>query len=66
MSAPENPVPSRETIAMLVAQAGLKPAPEQFEEICEAYPYVVAMVSRLHTHFAFADEPAHVFIPTKF
>ena len=66
MSAPEPPVPSRETIATLVAQAGLKPGPEQFEEICDAYPHVVAMVKRLHTNFAFSDEPAHVFVPTKF
>ncbi len=66
MSAPESPAPSRETIVTLVAQAGLKPGPEQFEEICDAYPHVVAMVRRLQTHFAFADEPAHVFVPTKF
>lgn len=66
MAAPENPSPSRETIATLVANAGLEPGPEQFAEICDAYPHVAAMVKRLHTHFAFADEPAHVFIPTKF
>ena len=66
MAAPESPTPSRETIATLVAQAGLKPGPEQFEEICDAYPFVAAMTKRVHTHFAFADEPAHVFIPMKF
>lgn len=66
MAAPEPPAIPRDTIATLLAQAGLNPGPEQFAEICDAYPHVAAMVKRLHTHFAMADEPAHVFVPAKF
>ena len=55
-----------EEIALLVKLARLDPAPAQFDEIVEAYGFIQEMTARLHTHFDFSAEPAHVFTPVKF
>ncbi len=47
---PEAPVPriSRDGIAAIARAAGLELTPEQAEDARQAYPYLMAMVARLH------------------
>jgi len=44
----------------------LKLTDEHFKELVQAYGYVEQMLIRLRRARSYADEPAHVFVPTKF
>ena len=66
MSKPAEPLVTRETLTVLLAHAGLSPAPAQFEEILAAAQHVKAMTDRLKRDFTFADEPAHSFSAARF
>lgn len=57
---------TEEIIDSLLEAAAFSPTAEQKAEILDAYPHVRAMLDRLKTDYGFGDEPAHVFVPTKF
>jgi hypothetical protein len=57
---------TREEIAVLARRAGLDLKPEHFDQLVEAYGHVEQMLARLRGARTYADEPAHVFVPTKF
>ena len=62
-----NPEPAaREEIAILARRAGLNLSAEHFEQLVEAYGHVEQMLARLRGARRYADEPAHVFAPTRF
>ena len=52
-------------IDVLARRAGLKLPDEHFKELVQAYGYVEQMLIRLRRARSYADEPAHVFVPTK-
>ena len=58
--------PTDEEIARLARQAGLDLPPEYLPELIDAYAHVRRMVDRIPAVRPRGDEPAHVFIPTKF
>ena len=58
--------PSDDEIILLARQAGLELAPAYFQELIEAYGNVRRMIDRIPTGRPRGDEPAHVFVPTKF
>ncbi|RAI01993.1 hypothetical protein DLJ53_11445 [Acuticoccus sediminis] len=66
MSESAEPLVTREELTVLLAHAGLNPAPAQFEEMFAAVQYVRAMSDRLKRDFTFADEPAHAFSAARF
>jgi aspartyl-tRNA(Asn)/glutamyl-tRNA(Gln) amidotransferase subunit A len=51
----------REQAAIACRAAGLRLSDRQFEMVCAAAPYVIAMTSRLYRARAYGDEPANVF-----
>lgn len=53
-------------IEALLRAARFAPDEAQMAAIVDAYGYLRAMLDRLETDHGFADEPAHVFDPTKF
>jgi hypothetical protein len=57
---------TRREIDVLARRAGLNLTDEHFEELVQAYGYVEQMLIRLRRARSYADEPAHVFVPTKF
>jgi len=60
------PYPDREQILFLAAQAGLT-LPDAYEdELVAAYADVRRMIDRIPRGRPRSDEPAHVFVPTKF
>lgn len=58
--------PTPEEIALLARQAGLDLPPAYLKELTEAYGNVRQMIDRIPTGRPRGDEPAHVFVPTKF
>jgi hypothetical protein len=58
--------PTDDEIILLARQAGLDLPPAYFQELVEAYGNVRRMVDRIPTGRPRGDEPAHVFVPTKF
>jgi hypothetical protein len=57
--------PTDEEIALL-RHAGLDLPPEYLPELIDAYGHVRLMVARISAARPRGDEPAHVFVPTKF
>jgi len=57
---------TREEIAVLARRAGLELAAEHFEQLVDAYGHLERMLERIRRARSYADEPAHVFVPTKF
>jgi hypothetical protein len=61
------PAPAtREEIAVLARRAGLELRPEHFDQLVDAYGHLERMLGRIRRSHSYADEPAHVFVPTKF
>lgn len=58
--------PTDDEIVLLARQAGLDLPPEYFQELISAYGNVRRMIDRIPTGRPRGDEPAHVFVPTKF
>ncbi len=58
--------PSEDEIVLLARQAGLNLPAEFLPELISAYGNVRRMIDRLPTGRPRGDEPAHVFVPTKF
>jgi hypothetical protein len=51
---------------VLVRRAGLELGAEHFDQLVDAYGHLERMLGRLQRARSYADEPAHVFVPTKF
>lgn len=58
--------PTDDEIILLARQAGLDLPPAYFQELVDAYGNVRRMIDRIPTGRPRGDEPAHVFVPTKF
>lgn len=56
----------RAEVTALLKVADFAPTPTQMEEIVAAWPHVKAMLGRIDRSHGFADEPAHIFDPTRF
>jgi hypothetical protein len=39
---------------------------EHFDQLIDAYGHLEQMLGRIRSARSYADEPAHVFVPTKF
>ena len=52
-----------EEIDFIVRRAGYTLTPEQKADLLTAYPYVAAMVARVHGTRSKEAEPAHIFVP---
>lgn len=52
---------TRERAAIACGAAGLTLSEPQFEMVCAAAPYVIAMTGRLYRDRAYSEEPANVF-----
>ena len=57
---------TRQEIDVLARRAGLNLTDEHLDELVQAYGYVEQMLTRLRRARSYGDEPAHVFVPTKF
>jgi hypothetical protein len=57
---------TREEIAILARRAGLELTARHFDELVDAYGHLERMLGRIRRARSYADEPAHVFVPTKF
>jgi hypothetical protein len=57
---------TREEIAVLARRAGLELGTEHFAQLVDAYGHLERMLGRIRRARSYADEPAHVFVPTKF
>jgi hypothetical protein len=57
---------TREEIAVLARRAGLDLGTEHFDQLVDAYGHLEQMLGRIRRARSYADEPAHVFVPTKF
>ena len=57
---------TREEIAVLARRAGLQLSAEHFDQLIDAYGHLEQMLGRIRSARSYADEPAHVFVPTKF
>jgi hypothetical protein len=57
---------TREEIAVLARRAGLELSTEHFDQLVDAYGHLERMLGRIRRARSYADEPAHVFVPTKF
>jgi hypothetical protein len=57
---------TNDEIVLMARQAGLDLPPAYFQELKEAYTIVRAMIARMPTGRPRGDEPAHVFVATKF
>jgi aspartyl-tRNA(Asn)/glutamyl-tRNA(Gln) amidotransferase subunit A len=51
----------RDRVAIACRAAGLTLSDRQFEIVCAAAPYVIAMTERLYRDRAYGEEPANVF-----
>ena len=61
------PTPAtREEIDILARRAGLELGAEHFDQLVDAYGHLERMLGRIQRARSYADEPAHVFVPTKF
>ena len=58
--------PSDDEIVLLARQAGLDLPAAYLQELVEAYGNVRRMIDRIPASRPRGDEPAHVFVPTKF
>lgn len=58
--------PSREQILLLAAEARLNLPDAYTDELVAAYADVRRMIDRIPGNRPRSDEPAHVFVPTKF
>lgn len=58
--------PAPDDVAVLARQAGLALKPKHFEQLVDAYGYVHEMLQRLHRGRPRADEPGHIFAPSRF
>lgn len=58
--------PTDEEIALLARQAGLDLPPEYLQELVDAYGHVRRTMEHIPAVRPRGDEPAHVFVPTKF
>ena len=58
--------PTQDEIVLLARQAGLNLPAEYLPELIEAYGNVRRMIDRIPTGRPRGDEPAHVFVPSKF
>ena len=52
---------ARDRVAVSCKAAGLTLSERQFEMVCSAAPYVIAMTGRLYRDRAYSEEPANVF-----
>jgi aspartyl-tRNA(Asn)/glutamyl-tRNA(Gln) amidotransferase subunit A len=52
---------TRDRVAVACRAAGLTLTDRQFEMVCAAAPYVIAMTGRLYRDRAYGEEPANVF-----
>ncbi len=59
-------MPTNDEIPLLARRAGLDMKPEYFQELVDAYGNGRRMSDRIPTGRPRGDEPAHVFVPTKF
>ena len=57
---------TREEIAVLARRADLELSAKHFDQLVDAYGHLELMLARLRRGRSYADEPAHVFVPTKF
>ena len=57
---------TREEIAVLVRRTGLDLSGEHYDQLCSAHGHLEQMLRRIRRARSYADEPAHVFTPTKF
>jgi hypothetical protein len=57
---------TQEEIAVLARRAGLDLSAEHFNQLVDAYGHLELMLGRIRRARSYADEPAHVFVPTKF
>jgi hypothetical protein len=61
------PTPAtREEIAVLARRAELELGAEHFDQLVDAYGHLEQMLGRIRRARSYADEPAHIFLPTKF
>jgi len=60
------PSPTPESVALLAQQANLDLPDAYFQELLAAYTNVRRMIDGLPTNRPRGDEPAHVFVPTRF
>ena len=58
--------PTPDEIVLLARQAGLDLPAAYLQELIDAYGNVRQMIDRIPTGRPRGDEPAHVFVPTKF
>ena len=58
--------PTREQIVFLASQAGLDLSDAYTDELVAAHADVRRMIDRIPRNRPRGDEPAHVFVPTKF
>ncbi len=58
--------PTPDEIVLLARQAGLDLPEAYLQELIDAYGNVRQMIDRIPTGRPRGDEPAHVFVPTKF
>jgi hypothetical protein len=58
--------PSSEMVALLTKQAGLDLPEAYFQELLGAYANVRRMIDGIHANRPRGDEPAHIFVPTRF
>jgi aspartyl-tRNA(Asn)/glutamyl-tRNA(Gln) amidotransferase subunit A len=52
---------TRDRVAVACRAAGLTLTERQFDMVCAAAPYVIAMTGRLYRDRAYGEEPADVF-----
>jgi hypothetical protein len=60
------PPATPDEIRLLVKRAGLDLPQELLQQFIAAWPEYEAMVRRIPRDWAYADEPAHTFRPTRF
>jgi hypothetical protein len=57
---------SPEAFAAIVADRGLNLSPERFEDLRNAYPFILAVRERIRTPRSYEAEPASVFRAKEF
>ncbi len=57
---------TRDEIAVLARRAGLNLSAEHFDQLVDAYGHLEQMLGRIRRARSYADEPAHIFAPSKF
>lgn len=59
------PPATSDEISLLLARAGIVLSDEHLQQFIATWPQFEAMVRRIPRGFGYADEPAHVFRPTR-